>query len=84
MKIVSTRQNKDGSINVTIRMKPDGACVLENGVARPITATVKPFMVNTRHHYRLGGQVDEIMAAHVITEAVPVYWCSVEQKWVEA
>lgn len=68
MKIISTRTNKDGSSTITIRLAPGEKAV----------------MVNTRHHYRLGGQVDDIVASHVLTEAVPVYWCSIEQKWVEA
>jgi hypothetical protein len=32
--------------------------------------------------YRIGGQVDEVMAGYVITEAEQVMWCSVEQKWL--
>lgn len=35
-------------------------------------------------YYRLGGQVEDIVQGHVITEAVPVYWCSIEQKWERA
>ena len=33
-------------------------------------------------YFRLGGQVDEVMAGHVITEAEHVVWCSIEQRWV--
>lgn len=33
-------------------------------------------------HYRLGGQVDDIVRGHVITEAQRVTWCSVAQEWV--
>ena len=32
--------------------------------------------------YRLGGQVDEVVAGHVITQADHVVWCSIEQRWV--
>lgn len=32
--------------------------------------------------YRLGGQVDDVVAGHVITEAEGVYWCSIEQRWL--
>jgi hypothetical protein len=35
-------------------------------------------------YYRLGGQVDDIVQSHVITEMTNVYWCSVSQKWEEA
>jgi len=32
-------------------------------------------------YYRLGGQVKDVVRGHIITEAYPVYWCSVTQKW---
>jgi hypothetical protein len=35
-------------------------------------------------YYRLGGQVDDIVQSHVITEMTRVYWCSIAQKWEEA
>lgn len=84
MKLIQSRHNKDGSVNVTVRLAPGEKAVVGNGIARPIVAHVEPVMVNTRHHYRLGGQVDDVVASHVLTEAVPVYWCSIEQKWVDA
>ena len=34
-------------------------------------------------YYRLGGQVDDIVQSHVITEMRGVYWCSITQKWEE-
>ena len=34
--------------------------------------------------YRLGGQLDEIVGGHVITESEKVYWCSITQKWEQA
>ena len=33
-------------------------------------------------YYKLGGQVDEIMQGHVITESYQVMWCSIGQEWV--
>lgn len=35
-------------------------------------------------YYRLGGQVDDIVQSHVITEMGVVYWCSITQKWEDA
>ena len=35
-------------------------------------------------YYQLGGQVDDIVAGHIIIDAHPVYWCSVSQKWEDA
>ena len=32
--------------------------------------------------YQLGGQVEDVVAGHVITESDRVYWCSVAQRWV--
>lgn len=84
MKIIHSRPNKDGSVNVTVRLAPGEKAIIGGGACWPIAAHVRPVMVNTRHHYRLGGQVDDVVASHVLTEAVPVYWCSIEQKWVDA
>jgi hypothetical protein len=33
-------------------------------------------------YFRLGGQVDDVVAGHVITESDHVVWCSIEQRWV--
>ena len=35
-------------------------------------------------YYQLGGQIDDVVAVHCIIEGKRVYWCSIEQKWVEA
>lgn len=35
-------------------------------------------------YYRLGGQVDDVVKSHVITEARAVAWCSVSQEWTPA
>jgi hypothetical protein len=56
--------------------------------ARRITLELAPgeAIINVREgrYYRLGGQVDDIVQSHVITEMTGVYWCSVSQKWEEA
>jgi hypothetical protein len=33
-------------------------------------------------YYRLGGQVEDIVQGHVITESDHVVWCSIGQEWV--
>jgi hypothetical protein len=40
-------------------------------------------LINIREgrYYRLGGQVEDIVQSHVITEMTSVYWCSITQKW---
>jgi hypothetical protein len=35
-------------------------------------------------YYKLGGQVDDVVQGHVITESDAVYWCSIGQRWEEA
>ena len=35
-------------------------------------------------YYRLGGQIDDVVAVHCITSSPHVVWCSIEQKWVDA
>jgi len=32
-------------------------------------------------YYRLGGQLDDVVQGHVITESQQVTWCSIEQEW---
>jgi hypothetical protein len=81
MKVVRSTKNKDGTISVTIRLAPTETALLRHGVAREIKSELVE--INPDHHYRLGGQVDDIVASHVITEAAPVVWCSIEQKWLE-
>ena len=31
-----------------------------------------------------GGQMDDIVQSHVLTEMRGVYWCSITQKWEDA
>lgn len=35
-------------------------------------------------YYRLGGQVEDIVQAHVLAGADHVYWCSISQRWERA
>ena len=32
-------------------------------------------------YYRLGGQIEDVVQGHVITDSDAVYWCSVGQRW---
>jgi hypothetical protein len=36
---------------------------------------------NEDWYYRLGGQLDDVVRGHVITESEHVVWCSIEQRW---
>jgi len=33
-------------------------------------------------YYRLSGQLDDVVAGHIITLSNNVNWCSIEQKWL--
>ena len=33
-------------------------------------------------YFRLGGQLDDVVGGHVITESEHVAWCSIEQRWM--
>lgn len=63
----------------------DDPATLRRG--RRITVELAPdetiFNVPDGHFYRLGGQVNDIVRSHVITEMKGVYWCSLSQKWEE-
>ena len=37
--------------------------------------------VAKRRHYRLGGQMGDIVSSDVIADAKPVAWCNVQQIW---
>lgn len=39
---------------------------------------------NESTHYRLGGQIDDIVPGFVITESYPAHWCHIEQAWVSS
>jgi hypothetical protein len=64
----------------------DEIATLKRG--RRITVELSPSetLLNIREgtYYRLGGQVDDVVRSHVITEMRGVYWCSIAQKWEEA
>ena len=41
-------------------------------------------IIRDDRHYRLGGQVDDVVAGNALTECTEVAWCSVQQEWAEA
>lgn len=66
---------KTGKPVATIKLDPDErAVILKPGQ----TALV----VEENAFYRLGGQLDDVVAGHVLTEMNRVAWCSIEQAWV--
>jgi hypothetical protein len=69
----------------SMKIIKDEMATLKRG--RRITVEVSPgetlFNIREGTYYRLGGQVDDIVQSHVITEMRGVYWCSITQKWEE-
>lgn len=66
MKILHTKTLKNGKRHAIVEMD-EGENIL---------------CFNEKWHYRLGGQVDDVVQGHVITESDHVVWCSIEQRWV--
>lgn len=54
---------------------------------RRVTVELNPgeilIAINERVHYRLGEPLDDVLPGHMLSCAVPVLWCPVEQRWVE-
>jgi hypothetical protein len=69
----------------SMKIIKDQMATLKRG--RRITVELSPgetlFNIREGTYYRLGGQVDDIVQSHVITEMRGVYWCSITQKWEE-
>lgn len=64
----------------------DEVATLKRG--RRVTVELEPneYLMSFKDgaYYRLGGQVEDVVQSHVITEMCPVYWCSVTQQWEDA
>jgi len=64
----------------------DEVATLKRG--RRVTVELEPnerlISINDDDYYRLGGQVEDVVRGHIITEAYRVRWCSVTQQWEDA
>lgn len=40
--------------------------------------------IDSREYYRLGGQIDDVVRSDALIDAHRVYWCHIEQKWIDA
>jgi hypothetical protein len=64
----------------------DEVATLKRG--RRVTVELGPneYLISIKDgaYYQLGGQVDDIVAGHIIIDCHPVYWCSASQKWEDA
>jgi predicted protein tyrosine phosphatase len=64
----------------------DEVATLKRG--RRVTVELEPneYLLSFKDgaYYRLGGQVEDVVAGYIIIDAHPVHWCSVTQKWEDA
>lgn len=65
MKVLRERINKRGKREVVVELDADE----------------KLMSFKDDCYYQLGGQVEDVVQGHVITESDRVYWCSVSQEW---
>lgn len=60
---------------------------LKNG-RRRLTLELEPgemlIRLRPNAHYRLAYPHDDVMPTHVLDSIQRVYWCSIEQKWIDA
>lgn len=63
-----TKRHRSGAATTWVKLNPGEQALI----------------IRDGRHYRLGGQVDDIVGGHVLTEAKEVYWCSITQAWVES
>jgi hypothetical protein len=59
---------RDGTRRITIELAPD--------------EKMPNAFLDQDRHYKLGYPVEDVVIGDVLTNAVPVVWCSLEQKWV--
>lgn len=67
MKLIKENKKENGTTRVIVDLEPNEKMVV----------------INVNSHYRLGYPVEDVLAPHVIEEAVQVTWCSASQQWVE-
>lgn len=69
MKIIKETSTRDGKTRLTVEL----------GAGERVIAIRENML------YRLGQPMeDDVVQAYIISEATPVYWCSIEQKWRDA
>lgn len=66
MREISRSQQANGSTKVTVVLSPGEKLVA----------------VSDDRHYSLAYPMEDVVPGHVISDAAPVTWCCLEQKWV--
>lgn len=75
-RVIRDIKNSRGKRQVTIELE-DGEKL------RAVKAGCHTLVIADGEFYKLGYPVDDVIAAEILKEMVPVNWCSLEQRWVE-
>lgn len=68
MKIISQTDKTGGRIRVVLELAPHEKLVV----------------IDPDAHYKLGEPMHEdVFAGHILADATPTTWCSIEQKWID-
>lgn len=63
-----TKRHRSGNTSTWIKIEPGESALI----------------IRDDRYYRLGGQLDDVVGGHVLTEAKEVRWCSITQTWEPA
>lgn len=77
MKVVNTKQLKDGRVRMTVTLERGEALA-----AHPVGQTA--LSLDEHAHYKLGYPMDdEVIHGAILAQASKTRWCSLSQEWVE-
>ena len=62
---IYTKRHRSSATTTWVKLEPGERCII----------------VRDDRHYRLGGQVDDVVSGRCLTQATEVAWCSVAQEW---
>lgn len=86
MKLIRSIPRPDGKVRITIELEADeGYRVIKEGqsfcIANPGENLIK---INPDAYYTLGEPLHtDVFAGHILADARPAHWCSLEQKWIK-
>lgn len=84
MKIIKSTPRPGGKTRLIIELDADERIQPHKDVHVILAASAGRTMLNIDPdaHYRLGEPMrDDIIAGHILADAVRVHWCSLEQEW---
>lgn len=77
MKVIRQTIKPNGVVRMTIELDPgESLRTCRNGQ--------KLVLIDPDQHYKLGEPMSEdVFAGHILADAKPAHWCSLEQKWID-